>query len=169
MKLITKILICIISIILILLTILYSKNKKTICDQYGIKYNTERIKRNIPIVTSEMHCRISNKKIRWIFKKNINNTENTNKAFYGGKLIEIENDKIITETDIYYSGKVYVDNSFHEAPYSKERLEFEYSYNNEEKGVSPWNIIYRTTNFPEISFQKAEKLIQSWGINRLNY
>lgn len=95
----------------------------------------------------------------------------TGKAIHVQKIVKLKDGKLIEEKDVYYSGKKDIDDKFDpEFPsLGYERLIITYNYI---KKV--WSIL--TINCPkcdqvssQLTLKQANKILEKWGIKRLNY
>jgi hypothetical protein len=74
---------------------------------------------------------------------------------------------ILQEEDYYYSGKVFVSSWDAEAGQMAEMLTIRFDYT---KMSSPWTCTCVTSNtLVEVSMAEAERILNLWGLQRLNY
>lgn len=152
------------------------KSPKNDCEKlYGKYYNKERQKRGIPIIADylfykgnnvcindTLYYRQKNIKMQWVNK-------NEPAGRHGIKIVKVLDNQIFSETDIYYGNKkgklYYKENEGYEV------ILITYSYKNEKEKTNPWFInadVHNLKNYPT-SLWKADSILKSWGIARINY
>lgn len=138
---------------------------------FGKKFNKERMKRGIPILTDQW---VTKDGLRWYFKNkdsyNALNSDNCGRHVY--KEIILLNGKLDRETDYYIGlrkGLFWIGTADIRCSY--ENLEISYNYIWEKEYGYAWTIrgdILDRSKFPN-SMWKADSMLRSWGIARMNY
>ena len=131
--------------------------------RFGIDHNEVRKEKGLPIVKSDWRVRQSlNSEAAWSTGYQFGDTPG-----HSGKTVLYPNGKLSLEEDYYYSGKSFVPNWDPDAGTISEMVTIQFDYT---KTDSPWKCYHRSKeDLAEIPLNEAERIIQSWGLKRLNY
>jgi hypothetical protein len=98
---------------------------------------------------------------------------NANKPLHARKEVTFDpTNHLYTDCDSYYSGRKFLSKIDSDSPEHSERLTIEYNYESARNGKEPWTCILDSDTADEgstISLAEAERILQKWGIKRLNY
>ncbi len=125
-------------------------------NKYGTKFDVERAKRSIPLLGTNA-ATMSDWGTAWVYDF----VEKGRCA----KAAQTKSGEILWEYDTYYSGRKYTGA---DGSAQNEYLQITYSFEAEKRGSNPWSALYVGSNGQEaVSFEVAEKLLRSWGLQRI--
>jgi hypothetical protein len=152
---------------------------------YGKEFNNERMKRGIPVIPENWiterknicekdsyKFKHNNAGVQWYDENHFKIKEICKRGKHNWKVIVFNDKNIIKESDTYYGikkGKYYNYDLYEKEGY--EYITITYSYDAEREGYKPWHVegkILNINDYPT-SLWKADSLLRSWGISRVNY
>lgn len=125
--------------------------------KYGIAFDKERMERKIPVIGDTAY---SSDDWAHAWKYPIKSKGHRYKYF------SEKDGEIISEIDGYQSGIKYTKE---DGSQGEEYIQITYSYESERSNLNPWSAIYYFKDGQhELTLQKAEEILNNWGINRLD-
>jgi hypothetical protein len=136
--------------------------------QFGRSHNQDRIERNLPIIAENwITGNVWATETMW---KQPEWNSNSGKAAHTGKKVAYQDGKRTWEEDYYYSGRKF-DGSIidPDSGTAWEKITVHYDYTAPKE---PWRchvLSDRHGGLTKITLQEAERILETWGLSRLNY
>ena len=125
--------------------------------RYGIKFDTKRIEKGIPILGEKAYTS-DDWGHGWLYP--VKGKGHRYKLFFEDGF------SVTSELDGYYSGIKFVDSN---GGNGEEYIQITYSYKNEKEGLNPWSAIYYYKDGQrDLTLEKAEEILNNWGVDRLD-
>lgn len=131
--------------------------------RFGLEQNGARKETRLPVVEPNWRLTQSlNSEAAWSTGYKFDGT-----AGHAGKKVLYPGGNLTVEEDYYYSGKTFVPAWDPDAGTISEGITIRYDYTTTN---APWKCFYcNKDNLAEIPLDEAERVLQSWGLKRLNY
>ena len=136
--------------------------------RFGPSFNDDRRQRNLPIIPADwVTGNVWSSETLWK-SKNRDSTGGT--SAHTGKKVAYSNGKRTWEEDYYYSGRTF-DGSIIDPDSGTvlETMTVHYDYTAPEHPWSCYVVSDRHGGLNRIPLQDAERILESWGLTRLNY
>ncbi len=168
----TKLLLLVLGVVLFLATVACGSLPSRPAPKYGPEYNAERMKVGLPILPENWKLVYSGTDGAWWLNPEADAKERARIPVHSTKSVSYEEGVLISDGDSYYGSKDYTnqDGTFRE--FVGITYHFKVGKNDRPGQQLGWDAIRCDAAEPYgkyISLEEAEAILNSWGLERLNY